>query len=84
MFEDGISEEIRAHERAGKTACPDCGEIVTKRVPYTPEHDPCCAPKAGSFDLGEWLAARRYVRLRQVQAQANRLHDRLLYAEAGP
>lgn len=77
MFQDGIPEDIRRHERAGKTACPDCGEIVTKGLPYTLEHNPCCAPKAGEFDLGEWLAARRYVRLRQVQGRLERLDARL-------
>ena len=82
MFEDGISEDIRRYERAGKTACPDCGEIVTKGIPYTAEHARCCREKAGAFDPGEWLAARRYVRLRQVQDRVEQLHARLAELEA--
>lgn len=82
MFEDGIPEAIRRYERAGKTACPDCGEIVTKGIPYTREHDLCCAPKAGAFELDEWLAARRYIWLRRAQARVERLHERVCQLEA--
>lgn len=81
MFDDGIPEEIKRFERAGKTACPDCGRVVTKGLPYTEEHDPVCASKAGQLDLGEWLAARRYVRLRQVQSRVQRLDERVARIE---